>query len=277
MPELPEVETIVRGLRAKLPNLQLGRIEVCLAKCIQPSESSFTDCLKGRKILDVQRRGKNIIIRLSRKMALLVHLRMTGSVIFVPADSPREKHTHVIFSFKNHPGQLRFVDSRQFGRLLLEKKGPKEELDSLAGLGPEPFEISSREFIHRVGLKHRVIKPLLLDQRFLAGVGNIYADEALHRARIHPRRRSDSLGEKTLFRLLHVLRFILGEAIRAGGTSVRTYVDANGSVGKFQNRLRVYGREGQPCRICGKSIVRERVGGRSSFYCPRCQTSSKRG
>jgi len=277
MPELPEVETIVRGLRAKLPNLQLDRIEVRLPKCIQSSVSSFTDCLKGRKILDVQRRGKNIIICLSRGAALLVHLRMTGRLRFVPADSPREKHTHVIFSFKNHPGQLRFVDSRQFGRLLLEKKGPKGELDSLAGLGPEPFEISPREFINRVRSKHRAIKPLLLDQRFLAGVGNIYADEALHRARIHPRRLSGSLGEKTLLRLLHVLRFILGEAIRAGGTSVRTYVDANGSVGKFQNRLRVYGREGQPCRTCGKSIVRERVGGRSSFYCPRCQTSSKRG
>jgi len=271
MPELPEVETIVRGLRAKLPHLQLDRIEVRLAKCIQPSVSSFTDCLKGRKILDVQRRGKNIILRLSRKTALLVHLRMTGRLRFVPADSPREKHTHVIFSFKNHPGQLRFVDSRQFGRLLLENKGPKEELDSLADLGPEPFEISSREFIHRVRSKHRAIKSLLLDQRFLAGVGNIYADEALHRARIHPRRRSDSLGEKTILRLLHVLRFILREAIRAGGSSVRTYVDANGSVGKFQNRLRVYGREGQPCLTCGRSIVRERVGGRSSFYCPRCQ------
>ena len=271
MPELPEVETIVRGLRAKLPNLQLARIEVRLPKCIQTSKLSFIDCLKGRKILDVQRRGKNIIIRLNREATLLVHLRMTGRLRFVPAHSSLEKHTHVIFSFKNHPCQLRFVDPRQFGRLLLEKKGPKEELDSLADLGPEPFEISAKEFIHRVRSKHRAIKPLILDQRFLAGVGNIYADEALHRARIHPCRKSDSLDEKTLRRLYHRLRRILREAIRAGGTSVRTYVDANGSVGKFQNHLWVYGREGQPCHTCGGSIVRKRVGGRSSFHCPRCQ------
>jgi formamidopyrimidine-DNA glycosylase len=182
-----------------------------------------------------------------------------------------EKHTHVVFSFRGHPWQLRFLDSRQFGRLSVEKSGAGENLDSLADLGPEPLEISAKEFVARVRSKRRAIKPMLLDQHFLAGVGNIYADEALHRAQIHPRQRVEVLEEKILIRLYHALRQVLRGAIRAGGTSVRTYVDANGSAGGFQKLLRVYGREGGACRSCGASILREKVGGRSTFYCPRCQ------
>jgi formamidopyrimidine-DNA glycosylase len=272
MPELPEVETIVCGLRGRLIGLEFSKVEVGLEKSIQGSKESFSRSLLGRKILRAERQGKNIILHLSGGAALRVHLRMTGRLRFVPAQAPPEKHTHVTFSFQGQLCQLRFVDQRQFGRLSVEKEWMGDKLKSLADLGPEPFDISAKEFIRRTQLKHRAIKPLLLDQRFLAGVGNIYADEALHRARIHPRRRSDSLGGEALLRLYHALRRILREAIRAGGTSVRTYVDANGSIGAFQHSLRVYGREGRPCRLCGSSIIRERVGGRGTFFCPRCQT-----
>ena len=271
MPELPEVETIVCGLRKKLRYLEFSQVEVHLKKCIHGSKRSLLASLRGRKILRVERRGKNIIFHLSGGAALLVHLRMTGRLRFVPAHMPQEKHTHIIFSFKNHPCQLRFVDQRQFGRLFVEKQGAGDGLSSLADLGPEPFEISAKEFIGRARGKQRAIKPLLLDQGFLAGVGNIYADEALHQAQIHPHRRADALPEKTLLHLYYALRRILREAIRAGGTSVRTYVDASGSTGGFQRSLRVYGREGRACRSCGATIVRERVAGRSSFFCPRCQ------
>jgi formamidopyrimidine-DNA glycosylase len=271
MPELPEVETIVCGLREKLRSLEFCKVEVYLEKCIRGSKRPLLASLKGRKILRVERRGKNIIFHLSGRAALLVHLRMTGRLRFVPAHTPQEKHTHVIFSFKNHPGQLRFVDPRQFGRLVVEREGAGDELSFLADLGPEPFEIPAKEFIQRARAKHRAIKPLLLDQRFLAGVGNIYADEALYQAQIHPLWRADALSEKSLHRLYYALRRILREAIRAGGTSVRTYVDASGSTGTFQRSLRVYGREGKTCRSCGELIVRERVAGRSSFFCPRCQ------
>jgi formamidopyrimidine-DNA glycosylase len=271
MPELPEVETIVCGLRDKLSGLEFAKVEVYLQKSIQGSKKSFIAYLQGRKILRAERQGKNIILHLSGGVALRVHLRMTGRLRFVPAQTPPEKHTHVVFSFQGHPCQLRFVDQRQFGRLCVEKKGEGDKLSSLADLGPEPLEISAKEFICRARSKHRAIKPLLLDQRFLAGVGNIYADEALHRARIHPRRSADSLEEKAVRRLYHALRRILQEAIRAGGTSVRSYVDASGSTGRFQHSLRVYGREGKACRFCGSIIVRERVGGRGSFFCPRCQ------
>jgi len=272
MPELPEVETIVRGLQEKLRNLEISRVEVRHAKCIHGSAESLTASLKKKKIHHLERRGKYIVFRLSGRLALLVHLRMTGKLRFVPSLSPREKHTHVIFSFKGFPWQLRFVDPRKFGRFFVESKGIQEGLESLADLGPEPLEISAKAFIRRARSKRRAIKPLLLDQRFLAGVGNIYADEALHRAQIHPRQRAQSLGEEALLRLYWALRRILQEAIHAGGSSVRTYVDACGSAGSFQNRLRVYGREGQPCRVCGAEVVRERVGGRSSFFCRRCQS-----
>jgi formamidopyrimidine-DNA glycosylase len=276
MPELPEVETIVCGLRKRLIGLEFSEVEVGLERCVQGSKKSFIASLRGRKILRAERQGKNIILHLSGGMALRVHLRMTGRLRFVPARAPMEKHTHVIFSFQGQLCQLRFVDSRQFGRLCVEKKGIGDKLRSLADLGPEPFDISEKDFIRRTQLKHRAIKPLLLDQKFLAGVGNIYADEALHRARIHPRRRADSLGEEVLPRLYHGLRRILREAIRAGGTSVRTYVDTSGSSGAFQHSLRVYGREGKACRFCGSPIVRERVGGRGTFFCPRCQPLRQR-
>jgi formamidopyrimidine-DNA glycosylase len=271
MPELPEVETIVCGLRDRLTGLEFSKVEVGLERSIQGSKRSFSASLRGRKILRAERQGKNIILHLSGGAALRVHLRMTGRLRFVPAQAPPEKHTHVIFSFQNQLCQLRFVDQRQFGRLSVEKEWMGDKLKSLADLGPEPFDISAKEFIRCTQLKHRAIKPLLLDQRFLAGVGNIYADEALHRARIHPRRRADSLGGEVLLRLYHVLRRILREAIRAGGTSVRTYVDATGSAGAFQHSLRVYGRAGSACQFCGSPIVRERVGGRGTFFCPRCQ------
>jgi formamidopyrimidine-DNA glycosylase len=271
MPELPEVETIVCGLRNRLIGLEFSKVEVGLEKSIQGSKKSFIASLRGRKILRAERQGKNIILHLNGGVALRVHLRMTGRLRFVPAQAPPEKHTHVVFSFQGQPCQLRFVDPRQFGRLCVEKKGIGDTLSSLADLGPEPFDIAAKEFIRRTQLKHRAIKPLLLDQRFLAGVGNIYADEALHRARIHPRWRADTLGEEALLRLYHALRRILQEAIRAGGTSVRTYVDTSGSTGAFQHSLRVYGREGRACGFCGSPIVRERVGGRGTFFCPRCQ------
>ena len=270
MPELPEVETIVRGLRDRVQNLEFSGVEVRLGKCLRGSKRSLIHSVRKRKVLDVERRGKNILFRLSGGVVLCIHLGMSGRLRLVPGDAPLEKHTHAIFTFQDHPRQLRFVDPRQFGRLFWEKEMGGEMI-ALARLGPEPLGISALDFLKRVRARRREMKPLLLDQHFLAGVGNIYADESLHRAGIHPRRKSHSLGEKTLIRLHRALQNVLQESIQARGTSVRSYVDATGSTGAFQGFLRVYGREGKPCRVCGTALVRERVGGRSSFFCPRCQ------
>ncbi len=271
MPELPEVETLVRGLRDQLTHLRFSRVAVNLEKCVQESPRPFAHCLEGRRILQVERRGKNILMRLSGGNTLRVHLRMTGALRVVRAEAPLEKHTHVVFSFRGWPWQLRFLDPRQFGRLAGETSRGKQEIASLAALGPEPLEISAREFVSLVRSKRRSLKPLLLDQHFLAGVGNIYADEALYRAKIHPRQKPEALEDRVILRLHRALRQILSEAIRAGGTTVRTFADARGSAGRFQEFLRVYGREGEACRTCGAVILREKVGGRSTYYCPRCQ------
>lgn len=276
MPELPEVETIVRGLREKLTGGEFSRIEIRMAKCLRGDPGEFCGRLRGKKILSFARRGKNIIFHLSGGVALLVHLRMTGQLHLV---SPRTKpgpHTHALFSFRNHPDRLRFNDTRKFGRIWVEEKGPGGELASLRGLGPEPLEISEREFFRRIQSKKRMIKPLLLDQNFLAGVGNIYADESLHRARIHPGRNSAELNGQEIRRLYRALKGVLQEAILSGGTSVRNYVDSTGSRGGYQNQLRVYQREGEACRNCGGTLMRDRVGSRSTFYCPRCQPAAPR-
>jgi formamidopyrimidine-DNA glycosylase len=276
MPELPEVETVVRGLREKLTGREFARIEIRTAGCLQGSPEEFCGCLRGRKILGFSRRGKNIVFHLSGGAALIVHLRMTGRLGLVSPEEAPGPHTRAVFSFRKNPEPLRFDDTRKFGRIRFEKKGPGGELASLSGLGPEPLEISAWEFARRVRAKKRRIKPLLLDQAFLAGVGNIYADECLHRAGIHPLRISAGLSDAEIRRLFLSLRRILRKAIAAGGTSVRSYVNAEGARGRYQNLLRVYGREGEACRNCGGIIVRKTVGGRSTFFCPRCQRAVSR-
>lgn len=270
MPELPEVETIVRGLRNQISHLEFSGVEVCLEKCLQGPKRALMEGIRKKRIQAVDRRGKNIVISLGRGEVLRVHLGMTGRLRVVSQDSPREKHTHLIFSFLRHPLQLRYVDSRRFGRVFWEET-ERGGGSPLSRLGPETLEISAPDFVRRARSRRREIKPLLLDQHFLAGVGNIYADESLHRAGIHPRRKSDSLSGKILFRLHRAVQEVLTEAIGAGGSSVRSYVDSTGAAGGYQHSLRVYGREGEPCPGCAARIVREIVGGRSSFYCPRCQ------
>ncbi len=275
MPELPEVETIVRGLREKMTGWEFSRSEIRTAKCLRGSRRAFCESLPGRTIQSFSRRGKNIVFHLSGGAVLVVHLRMTGQLRLVPPPILPGKHTHAVFSFRDHPDRLCFNDTRKFGRIHLEKMGTGGEVPSLGRLGPEPLEISAAEFVRRVRAKRRQIKPLLLDQNFLAGVGNIYADESLHRARIHPRSISAELSEEEAGRLYRALKRILETAIRAGGTSVRSYVDSDGVRGRYQNLLRVYQREGKACRNCGGILVRETVGGRSTFFCPRCQPASR--
>ncbi len=275
MPELPEVETIVRSLRGALKNITFKGLSVSLRKCLESPRSLIPLCLIGKRILGVERRGKHILLRVSGGTTLRIHLRMTGRLQFVPRHTPLEKHTHVVFSFQNHSSELRFTDSRQFGRIWIERNGRDGNLSSLADLGPEPLEICAEEFAARARSRHQAMKALLLDQRFLAGVGNIYADEALHRARIHPQRRSDSLRNQSLLNLHKALQGVLQEAIRHGGTSVRTYVNGQGKTGGFQHFLSVYGREGSPCMACGTRIVRKTIGGRSSYFCPQCQRSPR--
>jgi formamidopyrimidine-DNA glycosylase len=227
--------------------------------------------LAGATIIEVRRRGKNILATLSNGLTLWVHLKMTGHFDMMAPSAPRRVHDHIIFHFKNRAETLRFNDYRRFGRLRLCPTASLMQMKGLVELGPEPLEISADEFVALCRKRSRMIKPALLDQTFLAGIGNIYADEALFFANIHPRRQTDSIRPARLRELHNHIQAILRKAIGLMGTSVDTYTGINGRPGRYQKYLMVYGREGEPCFACGKAIHREKIGSRSAHFCPSCQ------
>jgi len=271
MPELPEVEIVVRGLKKVILNRTIASVAIKTPKINSDNYAGWKKDLEGKTVLDIRRRGKNILIELSDRYILWVHLKMTGRFYFLPEDSPSDKHDLVVFHFKHNGRILRFNDYRRFGRIRLIRADSLGTQKGLAELGPEPLEITAEDFIRRVRSARRMIKPALLDQTFIAGLGNIYADEALYAAGIHPRRSTDRISPRKL-RLLHGhIQRLLKKSIRLMGTTVDSFAGINGQTGRFQSYLLAYGREGQPCGICGTGIRREKIGSRSAHYCPRCQ------
>ncbi|UCD64738.1 MAG: bifunctional DNA-formamidopyrimidine glycosylase/DNA-(apurinic or apyrimidinic site) lyase [Candidatus Zixiibacteriota bacterium] len=281
MPELPEVETVARGLRDTVLGRTIARVRLKAppgSTVVSPAfgQKRFERILRGRTILDVRRRGKNILLALSGDATLWVHLKMTGHFYYLRKTEPVDRHDLVVIDFKAALGcdngkNLRFNDYRRFGRLRLYRDDELWQQRGLGDLGPEPLEMSSREFLSICRRSSRMIKPALLDQTFVAGLGNIYADESLHAARIHPRRATASISSRKLLELHHHIQRLLKSAINKMGTSVDSYAGVNGQPGRFQKYLRVYGREGLPCKFCGRAVVREKVGSRSAHFCPRCQ------
>jgi formamidopyrimidine-DNA glycosylase len=245
MPELPEVETIKRELGPKLVGRTIRGLTMGWEGCVdRPAVASFYDQVVGRRIEEVGRRGKFLVLTLSGGKSLLVHLRMTGSLLVEDPAAPQETHTRLSFHLDDGK-ELRFVNVRKFGRLYLVDD-PNEVLGDL---GPEPLAegFSLADFRALFRNRRGMVKPRLLDQRFIAGLGNIYVDEALFRAGIHPRRTAERLTSDELDRLYHAIREVLREAIAHQGTSRSDYVRPDGSEGTFQERLLVSGRAGQPC------------------------------
>jgi len=280
MPELPEVETVVRGLRASLPGRTI--LDVRLGKTdFIDDPVALGEQLPGSRILGVTRLGKFIAIDLvpggvasdaAERLYLVVHLGMTGQLMTRLAGDPVLAHTHVFFGLDDGR-ELRYTDVRRFGRMLLV---PESKIAVFRErLGAEPLEITLKEFCARFGSRGARVKALLLDQAILRGVGNIYADESLFRARIHPARIARKLTQVQLAALHQSVRKILTDAIRLRGSSVSDYVDSDGNRGEFQFRHRVYQREGKPCVRCGEKIRRVIVAGRSSHFCPRCQPAPR--
>ena len=273
MPELPEVETIVADLRPHLAGRTIVSCDLLFPTIVRhPEPELFIDAVAGRRIADVRRRGKYILIELGNDLLLVVHLGMTGQLRLLDADTPLEKHTHAIFMLDDGR-HLRYRDPRRFGRLLLGT-----ELDLLASkklprLGPEPIdpEFIADDLYRRLRKRRTALKAFLLDQGSLAGVGNIYADESLHRAKLRPDRLAGSLSRKSAQRLHESLRDSLLVAIANRGSSVDTYRDAWGEIGGQQEKLLVYGRAGQPCFTCGRPLALIRIAGRSTVFCRRCQ------
>jgi formamidopyrimidine-DNA glycosylase len=287
MPELPEVETVARGLRLSI----LGRriMSVTLGKTdFIDDPAALEQHLPGRQIEAVERYGKFMLLRLSSLQAagsvsengaaapasLLVHLGMTGQLAPSPAAQPHAKHTHV-FMLLDDGRELRYTDPRRFGRMAYLTKASLAE--ELTAFGADPLEVSAEEFAERIGSRNARIKALLLDQSVLRGVGNIYADESLWRAKIHPARVGARLNKKELATLRKVLQDILQKAIVLRGSSISDFLDANGEPGEYQQHHRAYGREGKPCYRCRTKIRRVIVAGRSSHFCPKCQPAPRGG
>ncbi len=271
MPELPEVETIVRCLRPHLTGLRIEGLRVLLPALIREKERPHFEGLAGARIIALRRRGKMILIDCSGGRSLLFHLKMTGRLVVCPKKTPPDKHTHLIISFRRSGRDLRFQDIRKFGFVRLVETSRAAEAAELRRLGPEPFDLDAAGFRELLAGRHGRIKPLLLNQNVVAGIGNIYADEILFAARIHPQSEVQSLSRRSIVRLWRAVPLILEKAIRFKGTSVRDYRDGEGLEGAFQNHLCVYGREALPCPRCGRAIRRLRISGRSSFFCPSCQ------
>ncbi len=265
MPELPEVETIVRGLRRCLPGRRITGVALTQPRVLRTPAIAIEAAVTGARIQSVERRGKFILLRLRKHEPfwLVIHLGMTGQLICEPAANPHPPHTHALFEMDNGT-VLRYTDIRQFGRLELAAA-------RLVKLGPDPLEISEAEFVQRLRTRAARVKALLLDQHFLAGLGNIYADEALFRAGVRPAAIGRRLSRLRAARLWRAVREVLEEAIAHGGSSISDYLDSEGRAGAFQERHRVYGRADEPCLNCASRLRRTIVAGRGTTYCPRCQ------
>jgi formamidopyrimidine-DNA glycosylase len=276
MPELPEVETVRAGLIRWVVGRTIGEVEVLHPRSVRRHAAGGTDfaaALTGRTVVDVRRRGKYLWFALDSDDAVVGHLGMSGQMLLADAAVPAGPHLRIRFTFTDGGPQLRFVDQRTFGGLAISPGGaglPPE----IAHIARDPFDpaFDPDRFVAAIRARRGGVKRALLDQTLISGVGNIYADESLWRARLHGERAGTSLTRPAARRLLDHVTEVMGEALRAGGTSFDAlYVNVNGESGYFARSLAVYGQEGRPCRRCGVPIRRETFMNRSSFSCPRCQ------
>jgi formamidopyrimidine-DNA glycosylase len=269
MPELPEVETVRRSLQRLIANLPIASVQVREPRLRKPLAPDFAIALTGRTIQQIERRGKYLNIRLDNDLIWLVHLGMTGQLLVSDPQEPLRTHDHIVIMLGN--GRcLRYNDTRRFGLMAV---GRQEDIEAQMALGVEPLSpgFSSRYLSEKLRQTQRTIKDIIMDQRVVAGVGNIYASELLFRAGVRPGRVAASLDPSEVERIVNATKAVLREAIQHKGSSISDYLDGEGRPGSFQERFRVYDQAEKPCQSCKTLIQRETQGGRSSFFCPRCQ------
>lgn len=282
MPELPEVETVRRGLARLVVDHRIERVEVSHDRVVRrTSRSDLVSGLQGAFITEVSRRGKYLLFALNSGSSFMVHLRMSGQVLIANPESERPRHSHVVLTLRSPEGsapvEFRFVDPRTFGEVVaFTPKNFAERLPELVSLGPDPVVdgVGPEELSGALARTRRPIKAVLLDQRVVAGIGNIYGDEILHRARINPWRPANQVNRHQIRRLHGALHEILSEAIACGGSTLgdAQYVGVDGQPGEFQGQHKVYGRAGAVCVSCGRSkVVSARLGGRTTSWCRVCQ------
>jgi formamidopyrimidine-DNA glycosylase len=280
VPELPEVETVRRGLEHHVSGRAIDAVRVLHPRSVRrhlAGAADFEAALTGRSLDTVKRRGKYLWLSVGED-ALLAHLGMSGQLLVGEPGRPLDPHVRIWFTFKDDGPDLRFTDQRTFGHMCFVPGGA-ELPGPIAHIAPDPFEPSfdPTELARRLRLKHTGVKRALLDQSLISGVGNIYADEALWRAGLHWARPTETLNGPEVSRLLAAVREVLGEALTAGGTSFDSlYVDVNGESGYFDRSLAVYGREGLPCPRCGAPVRRDLFMNRSAYTCPQCQPRPRR-
>jgi formamidopyrimidine-DNA glycosylase len=277
VPELPEVEVVRRDLEAHVVGARIADVVVTGPRSVRrQAVSELRARVRGREVATAGRRGKYLVLGLADRTRLVVHLRMSGQLLLVPdAAVPRKPHTHVVFALGDGR-ELRFVDPRTFGEVFAVPEG--EPVPALDVLGPEPFGLRPVDLHALLRSRRAALKPLLMDQRFLAGLGNIYSDEVLWTARLRWDRRSDTVSAEGARRLHSAVQAVLADAVTHRGSSLGEdeYVDLFGRPGRFQLRHQVYGRAGLPCLRCGTAIQRIRVAGRSSYLCTTCQRRARR-
>lgn len=271
MPELPEVETVRRGLNRLVKGATIASIEVRWPKIINNDVDSFKSRLIGQTIERVDRRGKYLLFRFSDGLTMISHLRMEGKYNVVPANEGQDKHTHVIFHLTDDRDLL-YNDTRKFGRMTLVPTGEEVTVAGLKTIGPEPTEndLTVAYLTDIFSQSKKMIKPLLLDQSKIAGIGNIYADETLWMSKIHPMRPANSLTDDEIVVLRQSIIDEMAMAIKGHGTTVHSF-STFGETGKFQNQLHVYGHEGEPCERCGSLIEKIKVAQRGTHFCPHEQ------
>lgn len=272
MPELPEVENVRKTLNELVIGKKIDHVSVGVPKMIVNGDpDEFKLALVGEEFEAVRRRGKFLVFDLTN-CSLLSHLRMEGKFRLNKDTDEVSKHTHIRFHFTDHT-ELRFLDVRKFGTMEWIKKYGEADTKSILKLGPEPFPGSFElaPFRSRLKKSTRAIKTILLDQKLVAGVGNIYADEICYRAKVLPTRAANSLSKLEVSRVYEETMAIMEEAVALGGSTIRTYVNSQGELGRFQEKLVVYGHEGEPCPDCGTLIEKIKLNGRGTHFCPHCQ------
>lgn len=272
MPELPEVETVVRSLRPQVKGRTIRAVKLGKHRLRAPWHSRWSLHVTGCTIVDITRRGKWMLLELSRPAThLIVHLGMTGRLLVEPAHAKPQLHTHFRFPLDDGQEELRFRDPRRFGSVTLAETVAGQRFPQEAELGPEPFDLSPNELLASMQRSKRPLKAILLDQAVVAGVGNIYADEALYEAKLLPTRLGTSLTAKEAKRLQEVIVKVLTRAIETKGSTISNFYYGNDEAGGFQHEFQAYGRAKQPCYRCDRPMVGIRLAGRATCYCERCQ------
>lgn len=272
MPEMPEVETVRRGLISQVKGRKITHVEIRYQNLITGDVDQFVEFVTGATITDIGRRAKFLLIHLDNGYTIISHLRMEGRYKISSDPSAIDKHSHAIFTLDNGQKMI-YNDVRKFGRMQLWNTDDLSNNKSIQKLGPEPL---SKDFTFE-NLKPRIvrhrkdIKTVLLDQSVMSGLGNIYVDEVLWKVKIHPETPANHLTDEDIQKIIEVSNEEMKQAIQAGGSTVRSYIDASGHKGNMQNSLKVYGKEGTPCPRCGTKIKKIKVGGRGTHFCPKCQ------